>query len=122
MTRTPHQPGASNYDASGSSPVQFYEQRYTAIGGNEWIFAPDAESMFVTLFFPSGGSAFIEGTDEPPGDIMHTVSTTGNPVFNAQHYYPVTDTVTDTTRVEVRGCTAIRVNLLGGSCDVTVRV
>ncbi len=127
MNRTPGQPGQSNYD-SPVGPYQFYEQRYVTVGPQEWIFAPDSGAMYVTIFFPTGGAAFIESTDEGPTDINSLglpanapSSLTGLPIHYG-HNYPQTATVSDVVRVKIEGATAIRVNLVGGSCDITVRV
>lgn len=127
MNRTPGQPGQSNYD-SPVGPYQFYEQRYVTVGPQEWIFAPDSGAMYVTLFFPTEGAAFIESTDEGPTDInapklpaTASPAQTGVPL-SYSHNYPQTDTVVDHVRIKVEGVTAIRVNLVGGSCDITVRV
>jgi hypothetical protein len=126
MTRNPSQPGVSNWEARDGSYVQFYEQRYSTPGPQEWIFAPDAGPMYVTLYFVNGaGSAFLEGSDEAPNDISMIPPNSvvaALPYYNNDHKYPLTDTVVDTTRVKVEGCTAVRVNVLGGSVDVTVRV
>lgn len=123
MNRTPNPPGASNFDTPAGRPVQFYEQRYETIGPQEWIYAPDAGPMYVTIFPVGSSSAFLEGTDEPPADAGGTATIVANrSLYGSTHYYPITDTVTDITRTEVRGCTAVRVNVLGGAVDVTVRV
>lgn len=131
LTRTPSPAGASTYDTPPGRPVQFLEARYTSTGPQEWIFAPDAGAIYVTLFFPlGGGAAFIEGTDEGPSDVNAGASAPeninpANPVSRTlahfQHFYPLTDTVTDITRIKVEGCSAVRVNVIGGTVDVTVR-
>ena len=125
MTRTPQQPGASNYEnqGGGKSPVQFYEKRYYTSGPQEWIYAPDAGRMAVTLYFLQGAaSAYLEGTDESPNDILSFDAGNNMPApFASEHRYALTDTVTDTTRVIVEACTAVRVNVIGGTVDVTVR-
>ena len=124
MTRNATQPGASNF-STPSGPNQFYEQRYTTAGPQEWIYAPDVGPWYVTIYFPNGpGAAFIEGSDEPPSDVGNTQTNsyvTSLPVYSAQHVYPITDHVVDITRVKIEGATAIRVNVLGGTVDVTVR-
>lgn len=135
MNRTPGLPGASNYENPTVGPYQFYEARYVTAGPQEWIFAPDAGAMYVTVFFPQGGAAFIEGTDESPADINASYTTAGlpqnlpssnpmtvTPLLHYSHNYPLTDIVTDVTRIKVEGCTAVRINVVGGSADVTVRV
>jgi hypothetical protein len=124
MTRNASQPGVGSY-TNPLGPNQFYEQRYTTVGPQEWIYAPDAGPWYVTLYFTAGpGSAFIEGTDEGPSDITGTApnsSVAALPVWKVDHRYNWTDTVTDTTRVEIRGSTAVRVNVVGGTVDVTAR-
>jgi hypothetical protein len=126
MTRTPQQPGASNYEAQGGgkSPVQYYEMRYTTTGPQEWIIAPDNGRWAVALyFFGGGGSAWLEGSDEGQADLLgvYPGGGSGPPVFQAGHTYPITDPVTDTTRVIVEACAAVRVNVIGGTVDVTAR-
>ena len=134
LTRTPQNPGGSNYENQGYTPVKYYEARYTATGPNEWIYGPgDGEPWFVTVYFlaSGGGSAFIEGSDEAPSDIQKQNSlvvpnppppglpATLIPGTGNIHTYALTDTVTDTTRVMVQGSTAVRINLIGGVADVT---
>jgi hypothetical protein len=124
MTRNPSQPGVSNFD-SNSGYYQFYEQRYTTVGPQEWIFAPDAGPWYVAIYFMGGaGSAYIEASDESPNDLngIETNSVTAAlPVFKTSHGYPLTETVSDFIRVKVEGATAVRVNVLGGTVDVTAR-
>lgn len=125
MNRTPNPPGANIWNTPSGKPMQFYEARYTGAGGQEWIFAPDAGPWYVSLYFnyPGGGAAFIEGSDEHPDDILGRTNNAGSvpAVCGVNHTYPLTDTVTDTTRIKVEGCTAIRVNVLGGTVDVCTR-
>jgi hypothetical protein len=122
MTRNPYEPGAGNYENPSPGPFQFYEQRYTFAGPQEWIFSPDGARMAITVFFPlGGGSCFIEGSDESPFDINKTLPSRIIPGDKGNiHIYPITDTIQDTTRVVVEACTAVRVNVLGGTVDVTV--
>lgn len=126
MNRNPSQPGASTWNTPANRPVQFYEARYSTAGPQEWIFAPDAGPWYVTLFFLAGaGAAFLEGTDEGMTDIIGSPMSPPTP-YNAallavQHFYPITDTVTDITRVKIEGATAVRVNVVGGVVDVTAR-
>ena len=126
MNRTPNPPGANIWNTPSGRPMQFYEARYNTVGPQEWIMAPDAGPWYVTLYFnaPGGGAAFIEGSDECPEDILGQFDklSGGVPaVCNVNHTYPLTDTVIDIVRVKVEGATAIRVNVLGGTVDVTAR-
>ena len=123
MTRNPSQPGVSNYETSPGQAIQFFEERYTTPGPQPWIYAPDAGRWAVTVFFNMGaGAAFIEGTDESPNDIQGVIPPGSDPVrISSSHYYPLTETVTDATRIIVEGCTAVRINVLGGTVDVTAR-
>lgn len=124
MNRNPIGNQSSNFENPNGGPVQFLEARYTGVGPQEWIYAPDSGEWAVTMFFleVGGGSAFLEGTDEPPCDVGGTCPASPRPdVLNEQHFYPITETVTDTTRVIVKCCTAVRVNVLGGTVDVTAR-
>ena len=127
MNRNPSQPGASTWNTPAARPVQFFEARYATAGPQEWIYAPDAGPWYVTLYFmgQGGGAAFLEGTDEGITDITGTPMSPPTPwnaqLLAAQHNYPLTDTVTDVTRVKVEGATAVRVNVVGGTVDVTAR-
>ena len=126
MNRTPNPPGASIWNTTRGKPMQFYEARYATPGPQEWIFAPDAGPWYVTLFFnvSGGGAAFLEGCDEWPEDMLDQFDklSGGFPaVCAAHHNYPLTDTAIDTIRVKVEGSTGVRVNVVGGTVDVTVR-
>jgi hypothetical protein len=127
MNRNPSQPGASTWNTPSGRPVQFYEARYATPGPQEWIYAPDAGPWYVTLYFlvSGGGAAFLEGTDEGISDITGTPLSPPTPelapVLAVTHTYNLTDTVIDTVRIKVEGATAVRVNVVGGTVDVTAR-
>ena len=105
----PHSPPAVQ-----STPVQFYEDMYTSNGPQEWIFLPDIWGAYVCLWFPQPGAAFIEASASPPDILSKTANfdVTGGA---SPCLIPLTETVSDTTAIYVRGPTAIRVNNLGGS-------
>ncbi len=123
MTRNPVGNMASSTEVV-VGPQQFLEVRYQTTGPQEWIFAPDAGEWAVTLFFlvSGGGTAFLEGSDESPFDLAPTGQIIpGSTTLAYDHVYALTDTVSDTTRTLVKGCTAVRVNVTGGTVDVTAR-
>jgi hypothetical protein len=128
MNRTPNPPGASVWDTPDSNPVQFFEDRYNSPGPQEWIFAPDSGPWYVTLYFvvSGGGAAYLEGSDEAPSDILSSnisppASVKLAALYGNEHRYPLTETVIDTVRVKVEGATAVRVNVVGGTVDLTAR-
>ena len=123
MTRNPA--AGSNLNSPQSSTgtwyAQFYEQIYTTVGPQEWIFLPDAGQSKVVISFPKGnGTAFLEGSCSPP-TILQGIglkSPLGNysPVI-----YQLTDSVTEVTPLVINGETAIRVNCLSGTVGISVR-
>lgn len=116
--------GMDNYIhpvSAGPASYNFYETVYQKTGKQEWIIMPGLGcggiSASVTLSFPLGGSAFIEATTSPASVVSGTFSPSYSPVV-----YPICDAVQDTTNLTIQGPTAIRVNVVGGTPMISVRV
>jgi hypothetical protein len=140
-------PGIGNLSVPGNAAMfsyGFYEQTYQVgpnivAGPMEWIILPDTLPHGVTLTFPgSGGVARLEMTCSPPraitGDAtVWTPFNIGGAVPLAMYpnwptiavpvvvpFDPPGD-ISDAFYWTVGGPTAIRVNLLGGACTISVR-
>jgi hypothetical protein len=131
-------PGLSNYErpvAAGGGSYQFYETIYTISGPQEWIIMPQlgpgTVDASVTVSFPTGaGAVSLEGTTSPACIIDGKFTPKGyaGPVTYMLAGHPIDPNtgfqmnLTDTTNFLIQGPTAIRINLLGGSCMISVRV
>ena len=124
LSRNPIGNQQGGFSNPNGGPSRYLELQYGAngvVGPQEWIYAPDAGRWAVTIFFLNGpGSAFIEGTDMSPFDLQGIDPE--NPLApqgGSYMIYPLTDIVSDTTRVIVQCCSAVRINVLGGTVNVT---
>ena len=137
MSSSTQPPGCSNYEhpvTAGPCSYQFYEAIYTVPGPQEWIsmpqLGPGMVDCSVTVSFPSGlGQCTLEGTTSPACIVNGTqvpkgyagpavYNLPGHPLdANGQQTY-----ITDITNFLIQGPTAIRINLVGGSCMISVRV
>ena len=141
MTPGAQPPGCSNYEKpplpnSNPSTYQFYETIYTIAGPQEWIIMPGigqfgGPSASVTVSFPgTPGSCILEGTDSPSHIVDGTQVPKGyqGPVPYLVPGYPIDPSsglpnpIIDITHFLIQGPTAIRINLIGGSAMISVRV
>jgi hypothetical protein len=104
---------------TGNGEFRFYETLYVTTGPQEWIILPDTGIVGVILSFPQAGAAYLQATCSPPDIVSgQNVSPLGN---YAPVVFTLQDVVTDLTFVSVAGPTAIRLNIEGGSCAISVR-